>query len=254
MDYDKTKMPASYDAGRGYSPQTLALWLDVIARAAPEPCTRILDLGCGTGRFSRPIAEHFNTGVIAIDPSEAMLAEARKKASPHVRYERGAGENIPLPDSSVDMVFMSMVFHHFKDRDRVAAECHRVLRDEGRIAMRAGATDKIAQFGYIDFFPEALPIMERSLQTRASIEATFAGAGFRTVSHAIVQSPAAASWDDYAQRVSLRADSILVQLDDAAFARGVAALTAYAATMPPDEPVIEPVDFFVFQKTPGISR
>src|SRR4051794_33477309 len=102
MDYDKTKMPAAYDAGRGYSPETLALWLGVIARAAPDPCTRILDLGCGTGRFSRPIAEHFAADVIALDPSEAMLAEARKKASPRVRYERGAAENVPLADGAVD--------------------------------------------------------------------------------------------------------------------------------------------------------
>jgi DMSO/TMAO reductase YedYZ molybdopterin-dependent catalytic subunit len=32
MDYDKTNMPAAYDAGRGYSPAVLGLWLDVISR------------------------------------------------------------------------------------------------------------------------------------------------------------------------------------------------------------------------------
>jgi len=39
-----------------------------------------LDIGCGTGRYSTALAAHFNAHVIAVDPSEKMLAEARKRA------------------------------------------------------------------------------------------------------------------------------------------------------------------------------
>ena len=68
---------------------------------------RDLDIGCGTGRYSMALAAHFNARVIAVDPSEKMLAEARKKATERVRYERASAESLPLPDASIDMVFMS---------------------------------------------------------------------------------------------------------------------------------------------------
>lgn len=88
MDYDATAMPAVYDAGRGYSPQVLDLWLSTIARiaGAQRPIHDILDLGCGTGRYSGALSEHFGASVVAIDPSEKMLARARRKAAARVRY------------------------------------------------------------------------------------------------------------------------------------------------------------------------
>ena len=43
--------------------------------------SRIVDLGCGTGRYSEPLSVHFQADVIGIDPSEKMLEEARKKSS-----------------------------------------------------------------------------------------------------------------------------------------------------------------------------
>jgi hypothetical protein len=53
MDYDKTDMPEAYDSGRSYSPAVLALWLDVVSRWVPKgTVAQILDLGCGTGRYS----------------------------------------------------------------------------------------------------------------------------------------------------------------------------------------------------------
>ncbi|MBO0741151.1 MAG: hypothetical protein J2P51_06975, partial [Hyphomicrobiaceae bacterium] len=49
MDYDQTKIAASYDAARGYSPGVLRLWLDRVAAHAPPALRTILDVGCGTG-------------------------------------------------------------------------------------------------------------------------------------------------------------------------------------------------------------
>jgi 2-polyprenyl-3-methyl-5-hydroxy-6-metoxy-1,4-benzoquinol methylase len=75
----------------------LALWLDVISRSVPKGAvSEILDVGCGTGRYSTALAAHFNARVIAVDPSEKMLAEARKKATEGVRYERASAESLPV--------------------------------------------------------------------------------------------------------------------------------------------------------------
>jgi len=248
MDYDQTAMPAAYDAGRGYSPEVLEFWLNKISSATPRESVRdILDLGCGTGRYSTPLAGRFGARVVAVDPSEKMLAEARKKTSDAVRYLRGSGEALPLDEASVDMVFISMAFHHFNDPQRVALECRRVLREEGVVCLRGGVTDRIAAYPYVRFFPGAPSMIANTLTSLEFVETTFVAAGFQRHRHEVVESEVAPGWPAYAEKIAYRADSILAQLSDDEFADGLAALRRHASTAP-REPVLEPVDFFVFRR------
>jgi ubiquinone/menaquinone biosynthesis C-methylase UbiE len=248
MDYDKTTMPSAYDAGRSYPPAVLAFWLEVISRWVPQgTVSDIVDIGCGTGRYSGALANHFDARVVALDPSEKMLAEARKKVSEKVRYERASGEALPLADASIDLAFMSMVFHHFAHPDRVAQECRRVLRPNGAVCLRACTVEPSSSYAYVPFFPGTRAIMDRSLTSQARIESVFAAAGFRLIVHELVQNQSAESWNAYVKKLTHRADSILVQLPDHEFQQGLAAVRKYAATRPPDEPVIDPLDFFVFR-------
>jgi SAM-dependent methyltransferase len=130
VDYDQTTMPSAYDAGRGYAPAVLDFWLRTIATPiAHKHISDILDLGCGTGRYTAALAAHFRARVVGVDPSKKMLSEAtRRKSGDNVTFLRGWGEAVPLPDATIDMVFISMAFHHFGDPGRATEECHRVLR------------------------------------------------------------------------------------------------------------------------------
>lgn len=249
MDYDNTNMPAAYDAGRGYSPKVLSFWLDVVSRLVPKDAvSEIVDIGCGTGRYSAALAAHFDAHVVAVDPSEKMLAEARKKVSERVHYERASAESLPLPDASVDMVFMSMVFHHFDAPSQAVRECHRVLRRGGSVCLRAATIDRIGTYPYVPFFPRSGSILNDVLQSRAIIETIFVNAGFHLACHQLVRSEVASNWDAYAEKLAFRADSILAQLADQEFEAGLAALREHAATAP-QEPVIELVDFFVLHSS-----
>src|SRR5215813_11728852 len=104
MDYDLTTIAATYDAARGYSPEVLRLWLDRVAAHAPPAPQIILDIGCGTGRFTHPLAERFDARVIGVDPSSKMLQAARSKpSSERVEIRLGSAEQLPMQDGSADL-------------------------------------------------------------------------------------------------------------------------------------------------------
>jgi ubiquinone/menaquinone biosynthesis C-methylase UbiE len=247
VDYDKTEIAASYDAGRGHPPGVLEKWLSVVERHAPERVTNVLDLGCGTGRYAGALAKHFGAHVFAMDPSEKMLSVARSKAEEGVSYERARGEAIPLADCSVDLVFMSMVFHHFDDPHAVARECRRVLREGGCACLRAGTIEQTPGYAFVPFFPRTTEIIRRSLTTASTIKDVFARAGLDLCAHEIVESTVAPSWLEYVKKIELRADSVIVQLSQEEFESGLASMRAHAS----EGPVVEPIDFFAFVRPHG---
>jgi ubiquinone/menaquinone biosynthesis C-methylase UbiE len=246
MDYDATTIAATYDAARGYRPEVLQQWLAIIAAHAPAGSGLIVDVGCGTGRFSRPLSERLQAKVIGIDPSERMLAVARGKPDGgRVEFRQGSAEKLPLGDACADMVFISMVLHHLRDRPAAARECRRVLRSGGRLCMRTGTRDH--NYPQSRFFPAMLPMLENDLPSAVEIIALFEGASLRRRAHEIVTQVVAANWQEFADKLALRADSFLARLPDSAFEAGMEALRAHAARSPPEE-ITERIDFFVFER------
>jgi ubiquinone/menaquinone biosynthesis C-methylase UbiE len=85
-DYDRTDIPAAYDRARDHGPEMLDLWMNAIAvHLADQSITHILDLGCGTGRFSKRWPCEFNAEVIGLDPSVKMLQACPRKAERQTR-------------------------------------------------------------------------------------------------------------------------------------------------------------------------
>src|ERR1700741_3358505 len=93
MDYDKTEIPTTYDKARALAPETRRLWQDLLSvHLDRASISLVIDLGCGTGRFSELLAAHFGVQVIGIDPSLKMVAQARRKPTiRHVAYWPGSG-------------------------------------------------------------------------------------------------------------------------------------------------------------------
>jgi ubiquinone/menaquinone biosynthesis C-methylase UbiE len=204
----------------------------------------ILDLGCGTGRFSESLAAHFDAEVVVVDPSEKMLELARRMLRDRwVTSERGIGEAIPLPNDSVDLIFMSMCFHHFNDPMLAARECRRVLREDGTALLRTGVRDRIPCYPYVEFFPESLPILETVLPIAAFVREVFESAGFTTINSDLVIQTIAPDYATYAEKLAAGADSVLAQLSPTDFQAGIETMRAHGE----DKPVCEPIDVFVFR-------
>jgi ubiquinone/menaquinone biosynthesis C-methylase UbiE len=248
MDYDATEIAANYDRGRNHGPEVMDQWMNTISRYVEAANVRsILDLGCGTGRFSETLAEHFNARVIGVDPSSKMLEQARnKQVDKRVRYEPGSGEAIPLPDQSVDLVFISMVFHHFENPYQSASECRRVLREGGTVFLRAGTREQIPSYAYVDFFPPVRQLLEECLTPGTAIQEVFETAGFRIVGREAITQTIAPNLAGYVEKLAAGADSVLVRLSQSDFEAGMEVLRAEAARAG-DQPVSEPIDVFVFR-------
>jgi ubiquinone/menaquinone biosynthesis C-methylase UbiE len=248
MDYDATGIPAVYDLGRSHAPAVLDLWMATLRRFLPNGrVTMILDLGCGTGRFTEALATHFAATVLGVDPSEKMLAQARAKRSPgSIRYVRGSGESIPLAKEFVDLIFMSMVFHHFTSPHAVARECRRVSRTGGTVFIRAGTTDHISAYPYVPFIPATKPLLHERLNPKREITQTFVGSGFALVATDVVVQQIASTHAAYADKLAVGGDSILASLSPGQLEEGLAALRLHAAAVDP-LPVTEPIDVFVFR-------
>jgi SAM-dependent methyltransferase len=248
MNYDLTDIPASYDRGRDHGPEMLALWMNAIgSHCYVQTNAWILDLGCGTGRFSQTLAVRFNAQVIGIDPSARMLQQARhKQRDGRVHYQLGCAEAIPLKTRSVDMIFMSMSFHHFNDARLAARECRRVLREHGPVFIRTGTREQTLSYPYVPFFPTSRPLLEEVLPDANRIREPFEAAGFHLVASELITQTIAPDWAAYADKLSAGADSVLARLSPQDFERGLEAVRRRAAEADA-QAIVEPIDLFVFR-------
>jgi SAM-dependent methyltransferase len=107
------------------------------ARLELEPGERVLDVACGTGNVTIPLARR-GAIVTGLDMAPPLLEEARARASREglsIRFDEGFAEALPYPDGSFD-VLVSMFGVMFSPLPAtVASEMARVLRPGGRLAL-----------------------------------------------------------------------------------------------------------------------
>jgi len=98
----------------------------------------VLDLGCGTGRHTAWLAEA-GASVTAVDFSEGMLAEARRKPGMQsVRFiVHDLHRPLPISNDSFDLVVSGLVLEHLRDVGSFFAEVARVLKPGGRAVVSA---------------------------------------------------------------------------------------------------------------------
>lgn len=106
--------------------------LDMILRAAGERAHgRVLENGCGVGMYVEKLAARGGT-VIGLEYDHARAAEARTR-SPHI--VNAAGEFVPLPSETFDLILSHEVIEHVQDDRAAICEMVRVLKPNGRLAL-----------------------------------------------------------------------------------------------------------------------
>lgn len=96
---------------------------------------RILDLGCGTGWFTRKIAQTWPCQVTGVDLSPGMIKQASERSEQGIELMVADAESLPVPSNSFDVVFSNLMVQWCDDPRTVFAECRRVLRPGGRLVL-----------------------------------------------------------------------------------------------------------------------
>jgi ubiquinone/menaquinone biosynthesis C-methylase UbiE len=208
----------------------------------------LIDLGCGTGRFSVPLAEQLGVSVIGIDPSQKMLQEAaRHTRSRYIAYREGSAEAIPLGANIAALIFMSNAIHHVTSLDKVLQEMWRVLHPHGIVFIRNYSLENLPSLPYLQFFHEAMHISRTMIWPRSTLVAHFTAGGFAQLSQGTVHQEASPDVEAYLKKIESRVYSDLALISDEAFARGIGRMKEAFASLG-SGPVLEEVDYFVFQR------
>jgi predicted methyltransferase len=114
---------------------------EIVAALDLTPGMSVADVGAGTGVFTRLIAEKVGpTGrVYAVDIAQAFVAhiakEAKKRGQRQVVGVLGNQDSTNLSEGSVDLVFLSDVYHHLEKPEKTLASIYRSLRAGGGLVV-----------------------------------------------------------------------------------------------------------------------
>lgn len=92
------------------------------------------DIGAGTGFITEGLVTR-GLRVVAIDQSEAMLAEMRKRFGGEIDCRLGGAEALPIPKEAVDYAFANMYLHHVDEPPQAISEMARILKPGGKLVI-----------------------------------------------------------------------------------------------------------------------
>jgi len=227
--------------------------------ALPYRAGRVLEAGCGTGRWLEEL-QLSAPCVVGLDRSAGMLGQARHslRSPGNTRLVVGDAGRLPFPGASFDMVFCVNALHHFGEPRDFIAEARRLLRPGGRLAIVGMDPHAGQEEWYIyQYFPETYELdLERFPPGEAILgwmkAAGFAGVEQRRAERIRDQHAGRDILDDYF--LGKQATSQLTLLSDAAYAAGLERIrAALERAEAGGETLVFPVDIALMLFTGKVS-
>jgi ubiquinone/menaquinone biosynthesis C-methylase UbiE len=221
IDYDREAR--HYRAGREVPLEQIEPWRPVIGafiRPGDEP---LLDIGAGTGLWTRAFVTWFDAEVVALEPSSGMREVGSEIGLPsQACYVAASAEHLPFGRPLFRAAWLSTVVHHLTDLFACASELRRTLVEGTSVMIRNSFPGRLEEVELFRHFPAAAGVAAH-WPALEQVVATFAEAGFTQNRVVTVREE---RWQDLHQvrdwAVAMRnTDSALVPISDAEFDEGL---------------------------------
>lgn len=218
VDYDG--LAREYAQHRQVHPGALAA---LLKNSRINKASQTLEVGCGTGNYIIALQAASGCACFGIDPSEQMLAVARKR-SRRIKFVQGRAEKIDFPDEAFDLVFSVDVIHHISDQPAFFHEASRILRPGGMLCTVTDSEEIIRNRQPLaNYFPETVEVELKRYPRIVDLRAMMTRAGLMDIQEAMVElSTLTDDIEAYRQKVF----SSLILIPSEAFERGIRRMEA----------------------------
>jgi ubiquinone/menaquinone biosynthesis C-methylase UbiE len=179
--FSSAQLPTEHFNAR-FSEENLAFWVPILIDCAKiEAGHRVLDVGCGTGGFTRAIADTASAAVTGIDISERFIEFARDAPAPKrgaVAWKVGSAEALPVAEGYFDRAVLSLVLHQLANPELAVAEAFRSLAADGRVVVRTVAPEDVAARVPCRFLPSMSAVDTDRMLPLDEVEGWLRDAGF----------------------------------------------------------------------------
>jgi ubiquinone/menaquinone biosynthesis C-methylase UbiE len=234
---DYNEIAEVYDQARKADKPHLEWWYTRLAEAGGlGPGKRLIDLGCGTGRFTIPLVERTGCEAVGLDGSPEMLARAREKDSTgRITWVLGDVENLDVEAAGFDCALMSLMMHHLQDHLGMFRRVLGLLRPGGVFLVRQGTLEQILNDAMHRFFPETIGVDLARTPMRLQIEQWLRQAHFAEVEVELIKQKSAESSEQVLDELRLRVHSALRLIGDDAFYAGLRRAEEHVLAHPDDD-------------------
>jgi cyclopropane fatty-acyl-phospholipid synthase-like methyltransferase len=169
---------------RRLDPEIIEIWRSCVTKniLASRSRTKLLDIGCGTGRFSAVFAKTMD--VTGLDSAEPMLSVAKGDLKNKDLKFTGVLSDIfdYQPDHLFDAALVSEMLHLASDLNSFFSKVFKLLAEKGTIHIRTATKDQISDRVFLRHFPSALQLEITRHHTLEHITECLISSGFTGVS------------------------------------------------------------------------
>ena len=183
IDYDR--IAPSYDQRFAFSPMERVV-AALQALAQDLGASRILEVGCGTGRYLADLCPDTDR-CCGLDTSMGMLHQAHERSS-RLHLVRGRACQIGFVDAVFNLVYCVNAIHHFDDPRAFIGEAHRVLEPDGVLAVMGSNPHDPADRWYVyDYFEGTIQTDLERFPSWGTVVDWMIAAGFQVVEWRLIQ-------------------------------------------------------------------
>jgi ubiquinone/menaquinone biosynthesis C-methylase UbiE len=218
--YYRTASP-SYDRLRFDGENEVQLHAKWFCQRAICAGANLLDIGCGTGRYTKAF-EDAGLHAVGLDHSIDQLLQALRK----VPARLGSALEIPFPDEHFDFCSHIMMLHQLAidGLPRALSESHRVLKAGGCVWIKTCSHNDLRERPLNRYFPESLDINLKRYKDLVELQKSLEHSGFTVERSETVRNKYEMLGSEIASRVTEKHNSTLHLISEEGFRNGLAQL------------------------------